>query len=87
MQDWRDVLADIDIPTLVIAGEVSHVAPGSQEWIRDRMPNATLRTFTRAEGGGHFPFFEVPGPFVEALTGFLDALPAPKSSRAMVGSA
>ncbi|GAA1381185.1 alpha/beta hydrolase [Pseudonocardia kongjuensis] len=82
MQDWRDVLPSIDVPTLVIGGEVSHVAPVSQEWIRDRIPGARLRVFTRAEGGGHFPFFEQPGPFAEALIGFLDALPAPRGAAA-----
>ncbi|MET0928378.1 MAG: alpha/beta hydrolase [Aeromicrobium sp.] len=77
MQDWRDVLGSIDVPTLVTAGEVSHVAPASQEWTAAHIPGARLRVFTAAEGGAHFPFFEAPEPFAEVLDDFLDSLPAP----------
>lgn len=77
MQDWRDMLSSIDVPTLVTAGEVSHVAPASQEWTAAHIPGAQLRVFTAAEGGAHFPFFEAPEPFAEAIDGFLDSLPTP----------
>ncbi len=71
MQDWRDVLPRIDVPTLVVGGEVSHVAPASQEWIAAQVPGARLRIFSREEGGSHFPFFEAPEVFCEELRGFL----------------
>lgn len=71
MQDWRDVLPRIDVPTLVVGGEVSHVAPGSQEWSAKQIPGAELRIFTRAEGGAHFPFFESPDTFAPVLLDFL----------------
>ncbi len=71
MQDWRDVLPRIDVPTLVLAGEMSHVAPASQAWTAEHIPGARLRTFTEAEGGAHFPFFEQPGPFCRTITEFL----------------
>jgi len=71
MQDWRDLLPRIDVPTLVLAGEVSHVAPASQAWTADHIPGARLRTFTASEGGSHFPFYENPGPFCEAIGGFI----------------
>jgi pimeloyl-ACP methyl ester carboxylesterase len=73
MQDWRDVLSRIDVPTLVIGGEVSHVAPASQEWSASQIPGARLRVFGRAEGGAHFPFFEAPKEFAAVLTEFLAA--------------
>ncbi|MBK3580460.1 hypothetical protein JHN63_43085 [Streptomyces sp. MBT65] len=50
MQDWRDVPPRISVPTLVVGGEASHVAPASQAWTADRVPNAELRVFTREEG-------------------------------------
>jgi pimeloyl-ACP methyl ester carboxylesterase len=71
MQDWRDVLAGIDVPTLVIGGEVSHVAPASQRWTASRIPGAQVRIFSRAEGGAHFAFFESPKDFAGALRDFL----------------
>ena len=76
MQDWRDLLPGIDVPTLVIGGEVSHVDAASQEWTASQIPEARLRVFTRAEGGAHFPFFEAPATFVAALSEFLESVPA-----------
>ena len=73
MQDWRDVLPLIDVPTLVLAGEVSHVAPASQEWTAAHIEGATFRAFTRDEGGAHFAFYQNPGPFAEVVTKFLAA--------------
>lgn len=73
MQDWRDVLPRIDVPTLVVGGEVSHVAAASQRWTASRIPGATLRVFTRAEGGAHFPFFEAPKDFAGVLMEFVEA--------------
>ena len=73
MQDWRDMLGAIDVPTLVTAGEVSHVAPASQRWTAEHIPNSELYVFSEAEGGAHFPFFEAPEPFVAVLLKFLSA--------------
>jgi pimeloyl-ACP methyl ester carboxylesterase len=73
------VLPHIDVPTLVLAGEVSHVNPASQKWSAERIPGAQLRTFTAEEGGAHFPFFERPEPFAAALRSFLDAQPAART--------
>lgn len=75
-QDWRDVLPAVDVPCLVVGGEVSHVAPASQEWIASQVPGATLRVFTRVEGGSHFPFFEQPETFAEVLRDHLRAAEA-----------
>ncbi|WP_328842863.1 alpha/beta fold hydrolase [Streptomyces sp. NBC_00258] len=74
MQDWRDVLPRIAVPTLVIGGEASHVAPASQAWTAAHIPNAELRVLTRGEGGAHFAFFESPQDFANVLEDFLKRL-------------
>jgi pimeloyl-ACP methyl ester carboxylesterase len=71
MQDWRDVLPRIEVPTLVLAGEVSHVAAASQAWTADHIPGAQFRTFTAAEGGAHFAFFEEPEAFSPVIAEFV----------------
>lgn len=71
MQDWRDVLPRIDVPTLVLAGEVSHVAPASQEWTAAHISDARFRAFTKDEGGAHFAFYQEPAPFCAAVTEFV----------------
>lgn len=73
MQDWRDVLPRIDVPTLVVGGEVSHVDAASQAWTADHVEGARLKVFTREDGGAHFPFFEVVLPFAAELKDFLSA--------------
>ena len=78
-QDWRDVLPRIDVPTLVIGGEASHVVASSQEWNAAQIPGAVLRVFSRAEGGDHFPFYEAPKAFATVLLDFLDAVPQPEN--------
>jgi len=78
MQDWRDVLPRIDVPTLVVAGEVSHVAPASQQWTAEHVPGAQLRTFSADEGGSHFPFYEGPEHFARVLLDFLAGTPGPR---------
>ena len=85
MQDWRDVLPRIDVPTLVLAGEVSHVAPASQAWTAEHIGGAELRTFTKAEGGAHFPFFEESAAFCEVVTEFLARHPMERKSAPVGG--
>lgn len=74
MQDWRDVLPRIDVPTLVTGGELSHVDATSQRWIAGQIPGAQLEVFTREEGGDHFPFFENPEHFAAVYTSFIDSV-------------
>ncbi|MBF4764380.1 alpha/beta hydrolase [Nocardioides islandensis] len=79
MQDWRDVLPRVDVPSLVTGGEVSHVMPSSQEFNAAQIPGAKLHVFTRAEGGAHFPFYEKPGPFAATIKEFIDGVDADSS--------
>lgn len=70
--DWRDVLARIDRPTLVTAGSVSHVDPRSQRYIHGRIAGSTYHEFGAEDGGAHFPFLEAPDAFNRVVGAFLD---------------
>lgn len=72
--DWRDVFARVDVPVLVVGGEVSHVSVRSQRWIAGRVAGATLSIAGADQGGAHFMFLEAPEPFNAALRGFLDTV-------------
>jgi pimeloyl-ACP methyl ester carboxylesterase len=71
-KDWRDLLPRIDVPTLVIGCEGSHVDPASQGYIADRMPNAELHGFPRHIASSHYPFLENPVAFNAVVEEFLD---------------
>ena len=71
MQDWRDVIPRITIPTLVIGGKASHVPWKSQAWIHDRIPQSELVLFEEDEGGHHFMFIACPEKFNHVVTKFL----------------
>lgn len=70
LQDWRDVLPHLTVPTLVIGGEVSHVDAGSQRWIAGQIPDAEVVVLDRANGGAHFAFVEAPAHTAAVLGGF-----------------
>lgn len=70
-QDWRDVLPRIDVPTLVIGADGSHVSPDSQRYIAEHVPNAEVYVFTREQASSHFPFLQNPTVFNAVLDQFL----------------
>ncbi|KDN82263.1 hydrolase [Kitasatospora cheerisanensis KCTC 2395] len=70
-QDWRDVLDRIDVPTLVIGCEGSHVDPDSQRFVAERIPGARLHVFPADVARSHFPFLENPGAFNAVVEKFL----------------
>ncbi|GGS26034.1 alpha/beta hydrolase [Streptomyces griseoviridis] len=70
-QDWRDVLPRVDVPTLVIACDGSHVDPASQRYVADRIPDARLHTFPTTVASSHFPFLENPAAFNAVVDAFL----------------
>ncbi|MEU6974007.1 alpha/beta hydrolase [Kitasatospora aureofaciens] len=70
-QDWRDVLDRIDVPTLVLGCEGSHVDPVSQRFIAERIPGARLHVFPASIASSHFPFLENPGEFNAVVEDFL----------------
>ena len=75
MQDWRDVLPRIDVPTLVIGSEGSHVTPDSQRDTARQIPDAEVHIFTKAVASSHFPFLQNPQAFNIVLERFLDTAP------------
>jgi pimeloyl-ACP methyl ester carboxylesterase len=70
-QDWRDVLPRINVPTLVIGGEVSIFPAAGVEWVAQQIPGATVRIFSADEGGSHFMFWENPELFNDTVRDFL----------------
>ncbi|MFB7894280.1 alpha/beta fold hydrolase [Microbacterium sp. NPDC056044] len=72
VQDWRDVLPNIALPTLVVGSEGSHVSPDSQRAVAERIPGARLHVFPREVASSHFPFLENPAAFNAVVTTFLD---------------
>ncbi|MGW1253865.1 alpha/beta fold hydrolase [Streptomyces sp. NPDC002513] len=70
-QDWRDVLPRVDVPTLVIGCEGSHVHPRSQRFIAERIPDAHLHVFPSTVANSHFPFLENPSAFNAVVDKFL----------------
>ena len=72
-QDWRDVLPRIDVRTLVIGCEGSHVHPDSQAYIAANIPGARLHVFGPEVANSHFPFLENPVAFNSVVDEFLSA--------------
>lgn len=67
--DWRDELASLEVPRLVIHGAAdAFPVEGSHEWVQDH-PSARLMVL---EDAGHFPFIERPDAFFPAVDSFLD---------------
>lgn len=73
LQDWRDVIRDVDLPTLVVGSEASIFSADSQRWIAEQNPNATVEIFEADDGGSHFMFFENPDRFNRHVREFLSA--------------
>ena len=73
LNDWRDIIQAIRLPTLVIGGRASFFDPASQEWIASCNPAAECRIFTADEGGAHFMFYENSNGFNEVVDQFLTA--------------
>lgn len=67
--DFRDDLANIALPTLLLYGRRNNsVMPGQVgAWMAERLPNAEL---VELEGGGHSIFWEDPPAFNAALSDF-----------------
>lgn len=70
-QDWRDVLPRVDVPTLVIGCEGSHVSPESQAFVAREIPDAELHVFPTDVASSHFPFLENPPAFNAVVERFL----------------
>ncbi|RYC78028.1 hypothetical protein BFJ63_vAg19099 [Fusarium oxysporum f. sp. narcissi] len=70
-KDWRDVLPRINVPTLVIAGELSIFPAIGVESVASQIPCAKHYTFSAAEKGSHFMFWENPTKFNSLVKNFV----------------
>jgi non-heme chloroperoxidase len=71
VQDWRDTIIRINVPTLVVGGKASFFNPASQQWIASKIPKAKIEIFETDEGGSHFMFMENPQKFNKIALDFL----------------
>jgi non-heme chloroperoxidase len=69
--DWRDVIERIEVPVLVIGGEISLVPVPSQRWVA-KATGGEVEIFGADEGGAHFMFMENPSKFNERVGAFLN---------------
>jgi pimeloyl-ACP methyl ester carboxylesterase len=68
-RDFREVLPEIPVPTLLLYGEHSAVFPGPLgEWMHEQIPDSELVTFAES---GHTPQWEEPEKFNEAVADFV----------------
>lgn len=72
-RDWRDVLPRINVPSFVIAGEISVNKPAGIVWVATQIPGAKSYTFTAKEKGSHFMFWENPTRFNKLVENFITA--------------
>ena len=70
-QDWRDIIRQITLPTLIFGGKASIFNPLSQIWISQQIENSTIHIFEESEGGSHFMWLENPKKFLKLLREFL----------------
>ena len=71
MTDWRDLYRTIDIPTLIVGGEVSFFKVSALRWMQTQIPGSSLEVFTEKEGGAHFMFMENPAKFNSMVRAFM----------------
>jgi non-heme chloroperoxidase len=71
VQDWRDLIPGIRLPSLVVAGDSVNVPLRSQRWIQERIAGSELAVIRGHSGGTHFPFLESPAEFNDRVSGFL----------------
>ena len=66
--DWRQEMSAIACPTMIVHGDGDPMPPASFEDWRAAIPGARSVVVERS---GHMPWLERPGPFREAVRGFL----------------
>jgi non-heme chloroperoxidase len=68
--DWRETIKVIEVPCLVIGGEVSIMPWQSQHWIGEQIADAKVVLFNEHDGGQHFMFLENPKKFNKIICNF-----------------
>lgn len=69
--DWRALIPRITVPTLVLSGAVSLNNATAIDWAATQIPGAHAYTFTKAEKGSHFVFWENPERFNQIVEDFV----------------
>ncbi|HVV29753.1 MAG TPA: alpha/beta hydrolase [Mycobacteriales bacterium] len=65
-------LAALDLPVLVVAGELDYASPpGALRAVHERLPHSS---YVELAGAGHYPWLDDPAALRDAVAGFLDAL-------------
>ena len=72
-RDWRGLISQIRMPSLVVGARESVFPVESQAWIAQQIPSARLEIFDADDGGSHFMCFENPGRFNTMVREFLSA--------------
>ena len=68
-RDYRDLLAQVSVPALVVVGTDDEYTPvGDAEYMHERIPDSTLAVI---DGAAHMPNLERPAEFNAALRKFL----------------
>ena len=67
--DFRDVMAKLTVPTMVVLGGVSNALrrPAAGQYYRDTLPDGTVRMYKKA---AHSPHRQEPGRFAADLAAF-----------------
>ena len=71
--DWRDVIARIRLPALVIGAHASLAPATCMPWVASQIPGSRLEMFAAAEGGSHFMFVENPQKFNALVLEFMQS--------------
>ncbi|KAK1240274.1 hypothetical protein MKX08_007716 [Trichoderma sp. CBMAI-0020] len=73
VEDWRDVIPTITVPTLVVGAEGSVFGINGAQWIASQVSNSKLETFKESESGSHFMFWENDAKFNRVIEKFLSS--------------
>jgi proline iminopeptidase len=83
-KDW-DVtqrLAEITVPTLVLAGRHDELSPEAQADMARRIPGAEFEVF---ENGSHMAFWDDRDKFMKTMRGFLNRVDATLEDEPQIG--
>jgi non-heme chloroperoxidase len=78
VQDWREVLPRISVPTLVIGGEASLFPAAAAKHVAASIPSSTLRILSAEERGSHLSLLENPSAVNGAIRSFVEGSPLPE---------
>lgn len=71
--DWRDLLAEITVPTLLIGGEASLFADRYIEDLKMAIPGSEALVIPASEGGSHMMIMENFSAINEAIRAFIES--------------